>query len=72
MLACPRADSLVCMTQCSRDVALDLLRKIGAGERVDEARATLPDPIDLDRDENLLAEFGLSPGQLVERLGGSP
>ena len=71
----PVADILVCVPQvssCPRDVALDLLRRVGLGHRIEEAREALPDPIDLDHDQELLARFGLTRGQLEERLGASP
>jgi len=39
-----------------------------------EAYETLPDPIDIDRDANLLPKFGLGLGldQLMDRWGASP
>ena len=55
-----------------RDFALQLLRRIGAGDRVDEARAALPDPVDLDQDATVLARFGLTRDHLYSELGGSP
>ena len=41
-------------------------------ERVKEAEAVLPDPIDLDREADVLYRFGLTPDQLYNRLGASP
>jgi hypothetical protein len=32
----------------------------------------LPDPIDTERDANALAEYGVSRGSLIDRMGGSP
>jgi hypothetical protein len=37
-----------------------------------EAYETLPDPIDIDRDANLLPKFGLGLDQLIDRWGASP
>jgi hypothetical protein len=51
---------------------LDMLDKVGPREFFDEAARTLPDPVDTERDANLLAHYGLEHGQLIERLGGSP
>jgi hypothetical protein len=52
--------------------ALKMLRKIGSGHLVAEAARTLPDPIDTERDGHLLARYGLTPAQLMERFGASP
>jgi hypothetical protein len=46
-----------------------------AGYRDDfirEVLAELPDPVDLERDEPILARFGLGPEPLMQRLGSSP
>jgi hypothetical protein len=32
----------------------------------------LLDPVDLQRDQQILARYGLSPQRLMDRLGGSP
>ena len=32
----------------------------------------LPDPVDPERDQEILARYGLSPERLMDRLGGSP
>jgi hypothetical protein len=52
--------------------ALKMLRKVGSGHLVAEAAHILPDPIDTERDGHLLARYGLTPGQLLERFGASP
>jgi len=52
--------------------ALDMLEKLGRHDLLAEARQTLPDPIDIDRDQNLLAKFGLGLDQMMNRWGGSP
>ena len=36
------------------------------------AERELPDTIDLRRDQDLLARFGITRGQLMDRAGGSP
>jgi hypothetical protein len=53
-----------------RDV-LDLMHRLGMGERIPAAEAELPDVIDLRRDADLLARLGLGVDVLVDRLGGS-
>jgi hypothetical protein len=41
-------------------------------ERIAAAFAELPDPIDLDRDEAILARYGITRNQLMDSRGGSP
>ncbi len=41
-------------------------------EVVDRMAAQLPDPVDLDREASLLAKYGISHDQLIDRFGGSP
>ena len=49
------------------------LRRAGyADEFISDILTQLPDPIDLQRDEQILLRFGLSPERLMDRLGGSP
>ena len=46
-----------------------------AGVPKDTIKATdeqLQDPIDLERDALFLVRHGLDPGQLMDRMGGSP
>ena len=50
-----------------------VLRRVGySDEFIAELLRQLPDPIDLQRDQQVLARHGLSPERLMERLGGSP
>ena len=37
-----------------------------------KSTGTLPDPVDTVRDAQLLAHYGLTRGQLVDQIGGSP
>ena len=55
-----------------REQALDAMRRVGLEEYVEEAAGKLPDPIDLDRDQELLASYGLTRTQVLDRLGSSP
>jgi hypothetical protein len=56
----------------SKQNVLDALRRAGAYELIEGREDELPDPVDLDRDESLLAEFGITLSLLVEAMGGSP
>jgi hypothetical protein len=54
-----------------RGEVISVMRRVGLGDRVAEAQQTLPEVIDLDRDEQLLYRLGLSLDWIVDRLGGS-
>jgi hypothetical protein len=50
-----------------------VLRRAGyPDEFCNEVLSQLGDPIDLRRDQRILARYGLSPERLMDRLGGSP
>jgi hypothetical protein len=50
-----------------------VLRRAGySDEFITEVLSHLPDPIDLERDQEILARYGLNPERLMERMGGSP
>ena len=50
-----------------------VLRRAGYSvDFISELLSQLPDPIDLQRDQQVLAHHGLSPERLMERLGGGP
>ncbi len=50
-----------------------VLRRAGySDEIIREVLGQLPDPIDLQRDQQVLARYGLSSERLMDRLGGSP
>jgi hypothetical protein len=49
------------------------LRRAGySDEFISDVLSQLPDPIDLQRDQQILARHGLSPERLMDRMGGSP
>ena len=56
----------------TKQQALAMLKKIGPRELIGEATRTLPDPIDVSRDQDLLARYGLARNQLIDRFGASP
>ncbi len=57
----------------SREDVLDGMRRSGvSGERLGDARLALPDPVDMRRDDALLAEFGFDRNTRVDRMSGNP
>ncbi len=58
--------------QMERAHVLDVMRRVGMHERMAEARRILPDPVDTDRDVQLLQGLGISRDSLIQRMGGSP
>jgi hypothetical protein len=57
----------------SHEEAARLFRHAGySDEFISEVLSQLPDPIDLQRDQQILARYGLSPERLMDRMGGSP
>jgi hypothetical protein len=60
-------------TSRSHEELSRVLRREGyPDEFIREVLSELPDPIDLQRDQQILARYGLSPERLMDRLGGSP
>ena len=50
-----------------------VLRRAGySDEFISDVLSQLPDPIDFERDQQILARYGLSPELLMDRMGGSP
>jgi hypothetical protein len=41
-------------------------------ETIGELDAVLPDPVDFDRDGDILARHGITRDELISRRGGSP
>jgi hypothetical protein len=57
----------------SKDAVMAVIRRAGfTPEMIEELATQLPDPVDLDRDSNLLARYGVTRTHLSDRLGGSP
>jgi hypothetical protein len=57
----------------SHEEAARILRRAGySDEFIQELLSQLPDPIDLQRDEQILARYGVSRERLMDRMGGSP
>ena len=57
----------------SHEEVTRVMRRAGySDEFIQKALSQLPDPVDLDRDEQTLAHYGLSGERLMDQLGGSP
>jgi hypothetical protein len=54
------------------DFAQVLHRTGYSDEFIREVLSKVPDPIDLHRDQQVLAHYGLSAERLMDRLGGGP
>ena len=59
-------------TELPRQHVVDLLRKAGMLEEADLARASLPDPVDIDQAVAFLQPYSITEDFLISRLGGSP
>ena len=53
------ADSEEAAVEVAKETVLSFIEQRGDTGRLDEARETLPDPVDTDRDEVLLAKLGV-------------
>ena len=60
------------MSTVSREELLSYTERLGLGARVEQAALELPDSIDEEHEQELLARFGLARGQLIDRFAGSP
>lgn len=58
--------------QMRRSDVVDVLRQAGWSESLAAIEIALPDPVDLDRDEPLLASLGITRGGLMDQFGASP
>jgi hypothetical protein len=57
----------------SKDAVIGALRRAGvAPESIAVLQRRLPDPVDLDRDGELLLAHGITIDRVIDRLGGSP
>jgi hypothetical protein len=57
----------------SHEEVARVLRHAGyPDEFIREVLSQLPDPIDVERDQQILGRYGLSRERLMERLGGGP
>jgi len=56
----------------TRQHVVDILRAAGLLELAEEARRTLPDPVEYAQAERFLAEYGITKDEMISRRGGSP
>jgi hypothetical protein len=56
----------------TRQHVVDLLKTAGLRELAEEARDTLPDPVEYHHAERFLAGYGISKDELISLRGGSP
>jgi hypothetical protein len=58
--------------QVSRQHVVEILRTAQLPNLVEEARRVLPDPVEYNRAERFLAQYGITKDVLISRAGGSP
>ena len=57
----------------SHEEVVRVLHRAGySDDFIREVLSQLPDPIDLERDQQILARHGLSAERLMDRMGGGP
>jgi hypothetical protein len=56
--------------QIPKEQILEFLREQGKSDQVEQADRELPGQVDTDRDAGLLEKFGVSPQELLSKLGG--
>ena len=56
----------------SKAKVLAVMRRVGRGDRIEEAERILPDPVDLGRDNHLLIQLGVTVDSAVDAMGSSP
>jgi hypothetical protein len=67
--SCPNRDSGF----RSHEEVVRVMRRAGhTDEFISEALSQLTDPVDLQRDQQILVRYGLSSERLMDRLGASP
>lgn len=58
--------------EVSRQHVLDILRRTGFADLVDEISPLLPDPVDVDEAQRILGPYGITRDVLTSQMGGSP
>ena len=56
--------------QIPKEQILELLRSQGKDDQAGEADAQLPDQVDTEEHAGLLEKFGLTPAEVLSKLGG--
>jgi hypothetical protein len=57
--------------QIPKDKVLDLLREKGKSDEAAQAESELPDQVDPEQHSGLLEKFGISPQEVMSKLGGA-
>ena len=58
--------------EVSRAHIIDVLRREGLPEVIDEVVRSLPEHVEFRRAELFLARYGITKDMLISRMGGSP
>jgi hypothetical protein len=58
--------------QVARQHVVDILRAAGLSEVAEEVYRSLPDPLEYEHAERVLAQYGITKDELISRRGGSP
>jgi hypothetical protein len=53
-----------------KDQILELIKQQGKSDQADQADRELPDQVDPERDAGLLEKFGITPQDVMSKLGG--
>ena len=56
--------------QISKEQVLELLQTQGKQQEAQQAQGELPDQVDTDQHQDLLAKFGINPMELITKFGG--
>jgi hypothetical protein len=56
--------------QIPKDQILDLLRSRGEDDKASQADSELPDQVDTEQHAGMLEKLGISPQDLMSKLGG--
>ena len=56
----------------TRQHVIDILRIAALPDVAEEASRLLPDPVEYNQAERVLAQYGITKDELISRRGGSP
>jgi hypothetical protein len=57
--------------QIPKDKILEMIRSRGDHDQAGQAESELPDQVDTDQDQSLLAKFGIYPEDRIKGLGST-
>lgn len=67
-----RGGERVMVMEYTKEWVADTLRRLGYFEEAEEALRVLPEKLDLEQVLEFSNQHGVSRGELVDRMGGSP